>query len=309
MSQRVERVAGEVQGGARRGAGARRDQGSARPRRRPHHRHARARLGRSAARPRAVHRAWPRRAALERVRHGLDHASGYFRQAIARRLRMKVAPAVTFEVDTGVRPGRARGAAPARDRLEPSQNREQRTSRTRTRRGWGRGRGRATGSEARSPTSCWSSTSQSGQPRSRGARDPARGGRPAGRARRDARPAGFRGVAGLPRRGDQAGAVSVGGRQGVRGHGALRRRDRHRRCPGDADRHARRLGRHRGLARRGAGAFPGPDPAGSAGLRRHQARRAGRSTSTPGPGRRWRWHRGRWSSMRWSWCPSVARPT
>ena len=38
-------------------------------------------------------------AALERVREGLDHASGYFRQAIARRLRMKVAPAVKFEVD------------------------------------------------------------------------------------------------------------------------------------------------------------------------------------------------------------------
>jgi ribosome-binding factor A len=38
-------------------------------------------------------------AGLERVRVGLDHASGYFRQAIARRLRMKVAPAVTFEVD------------------------------------------------------------------------------------------------------------------------------------------------------------------------------------------------------------------
>lgn len=38
-------------------------------------------------------------AALERVRAGLDHASGYFRQAISRRLRMKVAPAVTFEVD------------------------------------------------------------------------------------------------------------------------------------------------------------------------------------------------------------------
>jgi ribosome-binding factor A len=38
-------------------------------------------------------------AQLDRVRVGLDHASGYFRQAIARRLRMKVAPAVTFEVD------------------------------------------------------------------------------------------------------------------------------------------------------------------------------------------------------------------
>jgi len=37
--------------------------------------------------------------ALERVRQGLDHASGYFRQAISRRLRMRVSPAVTFEVD------------------------------------------------------------------------------------------------------------------------------------------------------------------------------------------------------------------
>ena len=38
-------------------------------------------------------------AGLDRVREGLDHASGYFRRAIASRLRMKVAPAVTFEVD------------------------------------------------------------------------------------------------------------------------------------------------------------------------------------------------------------------
>jgi len=38
-------------------------------------------------------------AGLERVREGLDHASGYFRRAISRRLRMKVAPAVTFAVD------------------------------------------------------------------------------------------------------------------------------------------------------------------------------------------------------------------
>jgi ribosome-binding factor A len=38
-------------------------------------------------------------AALDRVRAGLDHASGYFRHAIASRLRTKVAPAVTFEVD------------------------------------------------------------------------------------------------------------------------------------------------------------------------------------------------------------------
>ena len=37
--------------------------------------------------------------ALERVRAGLDHASGYFRHAISRRLRTKVSPAVTFEVD------------------------------------------------------------------------------------------------------------------------------------------------------------------------------------------------------------------
>jgi ribosome-binding factor A len=38
-------------------------------------------------------------AGLERVRAGLDHASGYFRHAISRRLRTKVSPAVTFEVD------------------------------------------------------------------------------------------------------------------------------------------------------------------------------------------------------------------
>jgi ribosome-binding factor A len=38
-------------------------------------------------------------AGMDRVRQGLDHASGYFRQAIARRLRMKVAPSVSFQVD------------------------------------------------------------------------------------------------------------------------------------------------------------------------------------------------------------------
>ena len=38
-------------------------------------------------------------ASMERVKAGLDHASGYFRHAIARRLRTKVSPAVTFEVD------------------------------------------------------------------------------------------------------------------------------------------------------------------------------------------------------------------
>ena len=38
-------------------------------------------------------------AELERVREGLDHASGYFRHTIGARLRMKVTPQVTFEVD------------------------------------------------------------------------------------------------------------------------------------------------------------------------------------------------------------------
>jgi ribosome-binding factor A len=38
-------------------------------------------------------------AAQERVRAGLENASGYFRRAIADRLRTKVSPLVTFEVD------------------------------------------------------------------------------------------------------------------------------------------------------------------------------------------------------------------
>jgi ribosome-binding factor A len=38
-------------------------------------------------------------AALESVRRALNHASGYFRQAIARRVRLKLVPAVKFEVD------------------------------------------------------------------------------------------------------------------------------------------------------------------------------------------------------------------
>lgn len=38
-------------------------------------------------------------AELERVREGLDHASGYFRRAIGQRLRMKVMPSLKFEVD------------------------------------------------------------------------------------------------------------------------------------------------------------------------------------------------------------------
>lgn len=44
-----------------------------------------------------VHGADP--AALERIKAGLDHASGFFRHAIAKRLRTKVAPTVTFEPD------------------------------------------------------------------------------------------------------------------------------------------------------------------------------------------------------------------
>lgn len=38
-------------------------------------------------------------AELERVRQGLDHASGYFRRAIGERLRMKLTPQLTFEID------------------------------------------------------------------------------------------------------------------------------------------------------------------------------------------------------------------
>lgn len=38
-------------------------------------------------------------AELEHVREGLDHASGYFRRAISRRLRLKVTPALSFEID------------------------------------------------------------------------------------------------------------------------------------------------------------------------------------------------------------------
>ncbi|HET6146246.1 MAG TPA: 30S ribosome-binding factor RbfA [Polyangia bacterium] len=38
-------------------------------------------------------------AELARVREGLDHASSYFRHAIGRRLRTKVTPHLTFEID------------------------------------------------------------------------------------------------------------------------------------------------------------------------------------------------------------------
>ena len=69
-------------------------------------------------------------AGLERVREGLDHASGYFRHAIARRLRMKVAPAVTFEVDRVFeqaarveQPSTGEAARRAAPRATPSQRR------------------------------------------------------------------------------------------------------------------------------------------------------------------------------------------
>jgi ribosome-binding factor A len=38
-------------------------------------------------------------AELERVREGLDHASGYFRHAVSRRLRLKATPQLSFEID------------------------------------------------------------------------------------------------------------------------------------------------------------------------------------------------------------------
>ena len=38
-------------------------------------------------------------AELQHVREGLNHASGYFRHAIARRLRLKITPTLTFEID------------------------------------------------------------------------------------------------------------------------------------------------------------------------------------------------------------------
>jgi ribosome-binding factor A len=37
--------------------------------------------------------------ALERVREGLDHASGFFRSAVARRLRTRISPVIKFEID------------------------------------------------------------------------------------------------------------------------------------------------------------------------------------------------------------------
>ncbi len=48
-------------------------------------------------------------AGLERVREGLDHASGYFRRAIGQRLRMKVAPGGDVRGRSGVRASGAGG--------------------------------------------------------------------------------------------------------------------------------------------------------------------------------------------------------
>ncbi len=93
---RGERGAGR----ARRGPGARRDQG---PRACAAPASSRSRTSASRAicsTPRLLYGARPSTTRRwERVRVGLNHASGYFRQAISRRLRMKVAPAVTFVVD------------------------------------------------------------------------------------------------------------------------------------------------------------------------------------------------------------------
>ena len=72
-----------------------------------------------------------------------------------------------------------------------------------------------------------------------GAPGPPRGRRPARRPRRDARPAGLRRVADLPRRGDQAGALPARRRQGVRRDHPPRRRDRHRRRRRRRNRHLR----------------------------------------------------------------------
>ena len=61
------------------------------------------------------------------VRQGLNNASGYFRQAIARRLRMKVAPAVKFEVDTcSSRPNASRSCCAKTKRRAPTASRRRR---------------------------------------------------------------------------------------------------------------------------------------------------------------------------------------
>ena len=149
---------------------------------------------------------------------------------------MKVAPAVTFEVDTGVRAGRRRsrrccariaprggrvGGGQPRGRAMRSRRCDDETAATEpVRQGRRRDRRRRAGgrqADRASRRSTWCG------------RCAARRGVAARRARRDARPAGLGRAADLPRRGDQARAVPARRRQGVRRHGLLRRRDRHRR--------------------------------------------------------------------------------
>ena len=70
-------------------------------------------------------------AALERVRQGLENASGYFRQAIARRLRMRVAPAVSSRSTTcSSRPNASRSCCartvPRTQRAPPEPERDRR---------------------------------------------------------------------------------------------------------------------------------------------------------------------------------------
>ena len=62
----------------------------------------------------AVHRHGPTRRRWSACAQGLNHASGYFRQAIARRLRMKVVAGRDVRGRPGVRAGRARREAAAR---------------------------------------------------------------------------------------------------------------------------------------------------------------------------------------------------
>ena len=57
------------------------------------------RVRRSAPRARLLHGARPGRESLERVRQGLTSASRLHAAAIAERLRLKITPSLTFEVD------------------------------------------------------------------------------------------------------------------------------------------------------------------------------------------------------------------
>ena len=223
------------------------------------------------------------------MRQGLDHASGYFRHAIGARLRMKVTPHLTFEIDRvfeqatrveefaeGDCEGAARGGGDGRRRRART-----RTARTRTRT---RGRG---GEErgGRDRRAGRRQTNGADVIRCCPAGAPHAGDAP-GRAWRHAGPDGLGGAAHLPRRGHQAGAVSPRRRQGVRDHGVLWRRDGHLRC--DRRRHA--TARYRRPDCRGgrgrAGRVSRADPPGAAAVLGAQAERAGRSTTTRVPARR-----------------------